>query len=132
MEYSEVAIILVLFGITYYMTDPLPKTKQQKGSREKGVELEYRLHQIRNSGANVDRIYEISAELIRRGVPLDRIPRMGADTPSLAELQAKLELMIQEVPYVFRDLGVPTEDKSLAKSATQLWPRTLEQQNGDN
>lgn len=130
MNGSEVVFLAVLFLATYYLTDPTVKNKQPQKRRERGIALEHHLHRLRVLGANVDTIYDIAGELVRRGVPVDKIPVLGPQT-NLPELQAKLQLMLEETPYVHRDTQEPGEDHILAKSSWQLWPRKLEQQNGD-
>lgn len=129
---SEVLFIAVIFFATYWLTDPKKKGQQQADRRERGLAMEMQLHQLRVSGVNMDKIFEMAAELIRRGVPMEKIPTMnGSDMNSLYELQARLQLMIEETPYVHRELQEPGEDRTLAKSSFQLWPRGLEQDNGD-
>lgn len=129
---SEVIFIAAVFFITYWLADSKKKDQQQTLPREKSVALERILGDLRVHGVDINRCYELAGELIRRGVPPSSIPTMTAENPqSLYELQAKLELMITEVPYVPRMVGEPGEDSTLAKSTWQLWPRPLEEQNGD-
>jgi hypothetical protein len=129
---SEVAFIAAVFFITYWLADTRKKNQQQTMPREKSVALERILCDLRVHGVDINRCYELAGELIRRGVPASSIPTMNAgDTKSLYDLQAKLELMITEVPYAPRMVGEPGEDSTLAKSTWQLWPRPLEEQNGD-
>jgi hypothetical protein len=132
MDFSEVIWIAVIFVATYLVTDTQKKYQQQSGKREKGIALERHVHRLRLHGVDIDRCYDIAAELIRRGVPSDKIPHVeGKDADSYREFQAKLELMLEEVSYVHRDTQVPGEDKTLAKSTWQLWARPLEEENGN-
>lgn len=133
MEVSEVIFILLVFWVTYQVTNPKKRSEQQLPDKKRSKVMETNLHRIRTQGIDVDRMYDIAGELIRRGVPVNSIPTLGSNgIDTREELQAYLEMMLQETPYVTRDNSTPGEDKALAKSTWQIWARPLEQQNGDN
>jgi hypothetical protein len=133
MQTPEVIFIVVVFGIIFWLTDPSKKGQQPAPDKQRGIAYEQKLHQLRLDGIDEDKMYEMAGELIRRGVSLDKVPKIeGTDRAALYDLQTRLELMLNETPYVPRDISEPTEDRTLAKSSWQVWPRPLEQQNGDN
>ena len=133
MEGADILFFGVVFFIVYYLTDPTKKNHQKEKPQARSELLDHWLHQIRVRGIDADRMADIAGELARRGVPVGDIPMMPANltTANLCELQAKLELMLQETPYAPRDKGTPGEDKTLAKSSFQVWQRSLEEDNGD-
>lgn len=133
MEGADILFFGVVFFIVYYLTDPMKKNHQRQGPAARSELLDQKLHQIRMRGIDADRMADIAGELARRGTPIGDIPRMPEHltTANLCEMQAKLELMLQETPYRPRDKGTPGEDKTLSKSSFQVWPRSLEEDNGD-
>jgi hypothetical protein len=133
MEGTDLLFFGVVFAVVYYLTDPTKKNFQKKETGSKSILLEQQLHAIRTRGIDSQRMADIAGELARRGVPVGDIPRMPLNltTSNLCELQAKLELLLQETPYLPRDKGEPGEDHTLSKSSFQVWPRSLEEDNGD-
>jgi hypothetical protein len=81
----------------------------------------------------MDRMYELTEELARRGVPMADIPKVETtNMNTMQEVAAKLESMITAVPWTPNDNNEPGEDRILAKSTQQIWPRPNDQQMGDN
>jgi hypothetical protein len=126
MLWAEIVLFGFIFYCVYHFTDPnASMVKSAAPPRWKGPVLQQKLHKYRVQGVNRLICEDMMNELKRRGVPIYEIPQFDQGLPP-EEVAAQLELMIEEVPYVPRDLQEPGEDKSIGRSTGELWPRPPE------
>lgn len=116
MIFAEVLLLGAIFWAVYRLgtrnqapVQPLPET---------GVRLQQKLHKYRMHGVNKVQMEDIMAELVRRGRADVPFFNQGKPDPEVA---AELELMLEETPYVPRELNEPGEDRMVSKSTFSAW-----------
>lgn len=118
---GELLLVALIFYSIYYVgtrDKPIPKEVPQTG-----VRLQQKLHKYRSSGVNKTQMEDIQAELARRGVAI--IPFFDGQKPD-PEVAAELEMLLEQTPYVPRDLQTPGEDRLVSKSTYSVWLRKRE------
>lgn len=136
MVTTDLAFAAILFFGIYFVTsqnDTRRNGKEEVLRASRSRRLSQLLTQFRMQGPNMKVLQDQTMELIRRGVPAKAIPKLGANgVDSLQEMAAQLQLLIEETPWAPNDNAEPGEDLVAANTGFQIWPRTLEEEAGEN
>lgn len=122
---------IALLGLVFYSVFLL-------GSRKKGdyavhevpvtgVRLSQKLHQYRTMGVDRSQFEDVIGELTRRGV--QGIPFFDGSRPD-QEVASELDMLLEQAPYVPRELNEPGEDRLISKSTFSMWLRPKEEDDG--
>ena len=121
------ALDVIIITAVFYFINRVGKSKDEQVVRsqiQKNTKLNQYLHQWRSAGVNREICESMADELQRRGA--QDFPYFGQGIPP-DEVAARLQLQLEATPYVYTNNMEPGEDKTLAKSTYQLWPRGVEQ-----
>ena len=119
----EAAILgLVFYGVYKLGTWTQPATQPEE---ETGVRLQQKLHFYRQHGVDKEQFEDVVEELVRRGAT--GIPFFDGHTPD-PEIAARLSLMLENTPYVPRELNEPGEDRLISKSTFPIWLRPKDEE----
>jgi hypothetical protein len=114
-------IELAFLGLVFYVCFKLGGgTKDKQKLPETGVRLQQKLQKYRMMGVNKTQMEDIQEELVRRGCL--SVPFFTGQKPD-PEVAAELEMLLEQTPYVPRDLNAPGEDRTISKSTYSAWLR---------
>jgi hypothetical protein len=123
-------IDVLIIGIIFYGVHYLG-TKNEEPTQPKqitGVRLQQLLHKYRTYGVDKIQMEDIQAELARRG--RTDVPMFDGHK-SDPEVAAELEMMLEQTPYVPRELAEAGEDRTVSKSTFSYWLRPEDEEAGD-
>jgi hypothetical protein len=127
MLVAEIALLGVLFYGVYWLGTYDKSSVPTQQVPETGVRLSQKLHKFRSMGVDRQMFEDIIAELTRRGAT--GMPFFDGSKPD-PEVAAELEMMLEQTPYVPRELNEPGEDRLVSKSTYALWLRGKEEDDG--
>ena len=125
---TEIALCILIFYIFAYKVKDTKEAKVEvktKPKPQRTTKMCHYIHKYRTEGVNRLICEDIADELERRGLKHDSIPWFDKGMPPY-EVAANLQVLLEEVPYVPTNLLKPGEDKVMAQTSMQIWPRKIE------